>query len=265
MRIAGANLEEREVDFINLVEYAEPGTKFYEVMEYLQNFYYDCFDKAENSFVNKFPVEGDSVVIEPMMINHRCRADIDILREISKRGVLASEWFGIPESEGEARFCTFVDRIKPECYEGYEKDNFRRFNTNTQEIILFFDQENEIMKKLLSLDFFEYQKIKRDNPEKLDELFTDKEIELLDIILEFSKASYDFRDKKNRPYYYWSAIPGGIPSSLVNGVCIKLDDYTDEYLDEVGDLFPNATLFSTSFKVLRDAKVNSSNEVSMSR
>ena len=257
MRIVGGNLEEREVEFKNLIEYAEIGTPFYDVMKYLQNFYYDCCNKVLNSNVNMMPIEDGKVVIKPMMVNHRCRGDIDIVSEISKRGLLASEWFGVLESEGEGRFCTFLDRIKPDSYVYAKDENFRRLNDREQGLVLFFDQDNPVMKKLLDLDFFEYQIIKEKTPEKLKELYSEDEIKLLDVIHDFSKASFDFHYSSDRPYYYWSAIPGGIPSLLINGICIKLDNYDDEYLDKLNNLFPNAVLFDGMRNIIRTPKNNS--------
>lgn len=48
----------------------------------------------------------------------------------------------------------------------------------------------------------------------------------------------------------WSAIPGGIPSSLVNGICTKSENYDSEYIESVANLFPNATIFNGSLEIL---------------
>ena len=65
------------------------------------------------------------------------------------------------------------------------------------------------------------------------------------------RTDYDFKTN------YWSAIPGGIPSEFVNGVCIKNNKYTDEELDEISSLFPNAVIFDSTKKVIKYSKINS--------
>ena len=50
---------------------------------------------------------------------------------------------------------------------------------------------------------------------------------------------------------YWSAIPGGIPSKLINGICVKNNNYSESELDTISSLFPDAVLFDSSRKVLR--------------
>ena len=55
---------------------------------------------------------------------------------------------------------------------------------------------------------------------------------------------------------YWSAIPGGIPSFLVNGICVKNNNYSENELDEISTLFPNAVIFDASKKVLRNKDIN---------
>lgn len=253
MIISGANLEGMEGSFKKLTDYVPEDVPFYGYLEYIQNLYYECLEKSKDISLNRFPIDGNKVVIEPLTCNHRCHADIETLRSISEYGVLATEWFGIAESEHEGLFCTFIDRIKPESYPSYKTENLHRTSDSTQEVVLFFD-ENEVMKKLLHYDLFEYERVKLHEPEKLKDKYTEEEIWLLDFLYQVSPAGFDFHDSSDRPYYYWSAIPGGIPSNLINGICIKLDEYSDEYLDEVNNLFPNATLFDCSLNVLRMPK-----------
>ncbi len=253
MKIAGANLEETDGTFKNLTDYVPRDVPFYRYLEYIQNLYYDALDNSKNMSIRRFPVDGNKVVIEPLTCNHRCHPDIEILRSISEHGVLATEWFGIAESEREGLFCTFIDRIKPETYPSYKSENLQRISDRTQEVVLFFD-ENDVMKKLLHYDLFEYERVKLHEKEKLKEKYTDDEIWLLDFLYQVSPAGYDFHDSSDRPYYYWSAIPGGIPSNLINGICVKLDVCTDDYLDELNILFPNATIFDCSLNILRMPK-----------
>ena len=113
------------------------------------------------------------------------------------------------------------------------------------------------MKRLLHYDLFEFERVKLHEPEKLKEKYTDEEIWLLDFLYHVSPAGYDFHDSSDRPYYYWSAIPGGIPSLLVNGICVKSNEHSEEYLDKLCELFPNATIFDGMLNIVRRAKNNS--------
>lgn len=251
MRIIGANLGTEEGKYVLLSSYAKPNTPLFTILHNLENMYFDLVEQSKETIVNTFPTKDDHVILLPGMTNHRCSKEIDVLRGISEYGVLASEWFGHFESEMEGRFCTFVDRIKPEKYPNAKNENFRRLNDRAETVILFFDDKNEIMKKLIHLDYFEYEKIKNTNPEKLEVIYNKEEMKLLGgVIEEISPAGKDFHDKEDRPYYYWSAIPGGIPSLLINGICIKNNEYTDEYIEELSKLFPNATIFGGNLKIV---------------
>lgn len=246
MKIIGANLGEIESEYKPLSEWnytSHPdGIR---ILKYLENIYYNAVENVKDTTINDFPTEGNQVIVQPGMINHRCSLDIGTLKGISEYGVLASEWFGQYESELEGRFCTFVDRIKPEDYiDQYE--NYRRLNAGYH-ALLFFDAENKVMQYLLHLDYFKYEGIKRSNPNRIEEMYTKEEIELFEEVIEpLSPAGKDFHDedKKKLRYYYWSAIPGGIPSELVNGICLTSNEYTEEYIEQLSNLFPNATIFN---------------------
>lgn len=58
----------------------------------------------------------------------------------------------------------------------------------------------------------------------------------------------------------WSTIPGGIPSMLINGICVKNNNYTEEELDEISHMYPNATIFDSNKKVLRSPLISESKE-----
>ena len=60
--------------------------------------------------------DNGNVVIPLNALNHRCSNSIESLKNISKYGLLASEWFGELESEREGCFCTFLSRMKGENY-----------------------------------------------------------------------------------------------------------------------------------------------------
>lgn len=92
-------------------------------------------------------------------LNHRCSNSMDSIREISRYGLLASEWFGELESEREWCFCTFISRMKGNNYPYHgdlAEDDKSRLNIG-ENIILFFDEENPIMEYLLHLDYFEFE------------------------------------------------------------------------------------------------------------
>ena len=115
----------------------------------------------------------------------------------------------------------------------------------------FFDETNSIFKQLLHLDYFEYEKVKNQSLDKLIEIYNEEEIELFEqIIAPFSLGGRTFHTKGILPYCDWSAIPGGIPSKLINGICIKNNDFDKEYIEQVEKLFPNATIFKGNLEIL---------------
>ena len=117
------------------------------------------------------------------------------------------------------------------------------------------------MEQLLHLDYFEYEKIKQQEPEKLTEIYSEEEIKLFDSIIEpFSPCSKNYHIKDMLPYCDWSAIPGGIPSQLVNGICIKNKQYDKEYIDEVSKLFSNATIFNGELEIVHTPKIEKSTQ-----
>ena len=74
------------------------------------------------------------------------------------------------------------------------------------------------------------------------------------LIEPLSPAGTDMRNKYNSKTNYWSAIPGGIPSRIVNGLCIKKNDYSEEELEELSSLFPNATIFNNNLEIVHERK-----------
>lgn len=268
MKIKGANLGVQEVEFNKLTNFEwTKNADVQKLISYIENIYCSILQKKDISTIQTFPVdENGKVIIKPGMINHKCANDFEILNFISKYGVLASEWFGILESEREGCFCTFVSRLKSEDYPykgDLAEDNYSRLNIG-KNIILFFDATNPIMQYLLHLDFFEYEKIKNSGKDKLHELYTKEEIEMFDKLIEpLSPAGLDMRKEYEFKTNYWSAIPGGIPSFLINGICIKNNAFTEATLDEVSKLFPNATIFNGNLDVVRYEyyKTVNSNEI----
>ena len=258
MKLKGANLGEKEVSFGNLSSYDWNNLQDKkELIKYLENLYYNLLNKNNDYEISYFPTKDGKAIIFPFMINHKCSSSIDALTNISKYGVLASEWFGILESEEEGRFCSFISRMKKDDYKykgDIGEDNQSRLNIGSN-VILFFDENNPVMKYLLHLDYFEYEHIKQTNKENIVNLYTKEEIELFDKLIEpLSPGGKNMRKDYDYKTNYWSSIPGGIPSFLINGICTKKNNYSEEELDMISDLFPNATVFNNTLDVLRYSK-----------
>ena len=256
MIIWGANIKPTEVNFANLSE-----KKWFNdeeknrLVKYVEDTYYNL--ESQVGEVNEFPRDGDHVLLLPGMLNHRCAPFFENLESLSTHGVLASEWFGVLESELEGRFCVFLSRTKGEGYPykgDLAEDNRSRLNIG-KDILLFFDDQNPVMKKLLHLDYFEYEGIKNNDPSKIPEIYTSDEIELFDKLIEpLSPYGTDMRVDHDGIHNYWSAIVGGIPSSLVNGVCIKTNNFSDEENKKLSALFPNATIFNNNLEIVCERK-----------
>lgn len=253
MKLIGANLGEKEVEYKDLEQWPFFSDDRQKIVKRLSDFYRKIKEECKLLHVSAFPQKNGKVEIIPGMINHKCTNSLSNLNTISQYGVLASEWFGQIESEREGIFCAFIDRIHNED----DKNNRGRIlNRQTlksrgNNIILFFDSSNPIMQRLLHLDFFEFEKVKQLTPEKLDELYTKDEIQLFQQIIEpFSPGGKSFHINNLLPYCDWSAIPGGIPAELINGICTKTIQYDEEYMNELKKLFPNATIFNSELEIL---------------
>ncbi len=255
MKIDGANLGCVEGEFKKLSQHNLVDNQLKSNVEMLEKIYYDLYGKAKNSEVAIMDIdENNQVIIKPYMVNHRCSPDLNCLKTISQYGVLASEWFGILESEREGCFCTFVSRIKNNEYKykgDLSEDNRSTFNIGDN-VLLFFDDTNPIMQYLLHLDYFEFNYQKSISVTSLNQIYTKEERKLLEELIEpLSPGGKSMHKKRNSKFDYWSAIPGGIPPFLINGICIKKNKYSDEELDELSRLFPNAVVFNNEKKVIR--------------
>lgn len=267
MKIQGANLEEKEVEYKLLSEYPFFSDERQEVVKKLEQMYLKLQADSKGTDIKPFPQKDGKVEILQGMVNHRCSNSLESLRALSQYGILASEWFGEIESEREGVFCCFVDRIHPEDSSDKMRQyraktlNSQRLRAMSSDIILFFDSTNPIMEQLLHLDYFEYEKVKQQTPEKLAEIYTSDEIELFDQIIEpFSPGGREYHTKDMLPYCDWTAIPGGIPSALVNGICTKAKNYDKEYIKEVAKLFPNATIFNSELEIINAPKIEKSTQ-----
>lgn len=255
MKLKGANLQTEEVEIYKLTDFGwSENEDTRKLIAYIENIYFTIYKEAQKCAVKPFPNdENGKVIIKEGMVNHRCANDFEILSFISKYGVLASEWFGFLESEREGCFCSFVSRMKGKTYPfkgDLGEDNYSRLNIG-KNIILFFDESNPIMQHLLHLDYFEYENIKQNNKNKLNELYTTDEIELFDNLIEpLSPAGKDMRRNYDFKTNYWSAIPGGIPPFLINGICIKNNEMSEETIEEISKLFPKATIFRSNLDIV---------------
>lgn len=253
MIIKGANLGDYEGELRRLTEHNfDLDEEAIKTLRYLERLFLSIQEQSKTTYVHEFPSVEKKVLLNEGMINHKCTGDIKCLESMSQNGILASEWFGILESEQEGRFCTFIDRLKPDNYVSLN-NNINRIKGLGDGIVLFFDMDNELMQYLLHLDYFEYEKIKNEHPEKLTEIYKPEEIEIFDKLIEpLSKSGikFHYESKKNTYTYYWSAIPGGIPSILVNGICLRSQEYDENYIKELIKLFPNATIFNKDLTII---------------
>ncbi len=255
MILVGANIEKKEVSFNQLSSYDWFSDKnLTSIVKLLEVFYNYISNAASKSQIHQMNIdEKGKIIIPKHATNHRCTKDIENLRAISEYGVLASEWFGQIESEREGCFCTFLSKMKGESYNyigSLAEDDHSRL-TIGDNVLLFFDDENEIMKYLLHLDYFEFEKNKSENPNYKD-LYSENELKILEELIEpVSPAGKNMRNDYDFKTNYWSAIPGGIPSYLINGVCIKNNNYPDEELDEINSFFPNAYIFNSKKEIIR--------------
>lgn len=267
MKIQGANLGEKEVEYKLLSEYPFFNDERQAVLKKIEQLYLKYQEDSKETDIIPFPQKDGKVEILPGMINHRCSNSLESLRTLSQYGILASEWFGQIESEREGVFCSFVDRIHTEDNSDKRKQdrarilNLQRLKSMGNDLILFFDNTNPVMEQLLHLDYFEYEKVKQQTPEKLTEIYTSDEIEVFEKIIEpFSPEGRNYHTKDMLPYCDWSAIPGGIPSTLVNGICTKTKSYDREYIEEVSKLFPNATIFNSELEIIYAPKKEKSTQ-----
>lgn len=263
MIIRGANIGEKTVNYQKLSNYDWTNNiKLIEIIKKLELLYLSIEEQLKVSIINPMDIEDDIVVIPKNALNHRCSNSIESLQEISNHGLLASEWFGELESEREGCFCTFVSRMKGSDYPylgDLAEDDKSRLNIGNN-VILFFDEKNPLMQYLLHLDYFEFEHQKKENP-NYDSLYNPDELEILEELIEpLSPAGKDMRKSYVFKTNYWSAIPGGIPSKLVNGICVKNNNYSESELDLISSLFPEAVIFDSNKQVLRYSYINQSKD-----
>lgn len=266
INIRGANLDEvTNVNLDLLTKYFDAGENEY-LLKKLEEFYIELLNNNTN--ITPMKIKDGKVIIEKGLIYHSLppKPQIETLRSISQLGVVATEWFGILESEQEGCFCVFLDEIREGEQKGRKhlipETNPDILRSSLTQCVMYFDKDNPVVDSLLSFDFFEYQKVKRDNPEKVPELYPEWIVSLYEkIILPCSPASYTFHDSEEGKQYTWHAIPAGIPPQFINGLCINSLSPLNEYLEEIKILFPNATIFNEDKEVIHDPQIQLEQDV----
>ena len=262
MIIRGSNIEEKNVEYQKLSDYDwTTNPNQLEIIKKIELLYQKIEEQLKVQITSPMAIDRDGFVKIPQnALNHRCSSSMETLKEIATHGVLASEWFGELESEREGCFCAFLSRMKGENYPYYgdlAEDDKSRLNIGDN-VILFFDESNDFMKYLLHLDYFEFEYQKQTNPNYMT-LYTPDELKILEELIEpLSPAGRDMRKPYEFKTNYWSAIPGGIPSKLVNGICIKNNHYSESELEEINALFPEAVIFDSTKKVLKYPLISNS-------
>ena len=290
--LTGANLGScQNVSFQSIAESDKFGLTIEQkrILSIWEKIYLRLFEKLQNNEypVNPILIKDGKVSISVGHPFHRASASISTLYGISVAGLVASEWYGILESEDEAYFCTFLNTLQEELPDvnndlsieqqfdysrrqtaaKKNRSNAFRSNPYIKSVTLFFDGNNEIMKFLMSLDFFEYLKIKKEHPEELEKIYDKRVIDLFEKVcgaqnMEFSAKFHDEKDYERKT---WLAIPMGVPPMLVNGICINTIATPEliERIDEIAEMFPNAVIFNENKEVLHYPLVNEENPKSL--
>ena len=240
----------------NLADDSVP-EKIKESLEMLDSRYYTLYRKAENGATTPLPVDDNGyVILKPGQLMHNIPPDTskEYFESISSLGLLASEWFGVPESEGEAKFCTFLGEIieNDESSETPPLIRFSNRKSRRNSIQLYFDMNNPVFQEIAQYDFFSYKVDKEDGtvgakhyPNDLVQIYENLIMPYSPSMLTSNLKNPDF------PYHYWKAIPGGIPPQLINGISINArNNHFSELVDTASKCFPSATIFDSDGKVL---------------
>lgn len=253
INISGGNLEHEGNLCLASSFFAQmdpkPTTEEIELMQKMENWWIkQCSSKSLSKIEQLKIKDGKVVVPENTAYHNLMHPTVEMIKSISKYGILCSENFGALENVGEGRFCAFVSKTISEP----TKAQYQRIRQSG--INFYLDTTNPIMQKLMSLDYFEYEK-KKQNGGTLEE-YPDVIKTFLDTIIEpLSKGGKDFHMDEYKPLfeYLWSAIPFGLPPELINGIEIK--PYAIDKLgcspDDLSKMFPNAVIFDKDKNVLK--------------
>ena len=226
-----------------------------EIIKKLEKWADKFFKRASSERVNpmKFSTENGKLAIPNGTIAHRTTANLDMLKAISKSGVMATEWFGLNESAQEGRLCSFVTE-KQTFERNQDKGPHMRYTQisykKDDECVLYFDKDNILLQSLMEMDYFEYEYLKKHNPEKIEEIYPKFFIELFDKVI--GPKSPGGKDIKKYETYHraWKAIPGGIPAAFINGICISSEGSLAGSVEELEKIFPRATIFNEKGEIL---------------
>ena len=173
--ISGANLGSvNNVSFQLISKHFNFPPEEKKIIQFWEKIYLRWYERLEN---NEFPTslistEEGKVVINPGHPFHRAIASMSTLQGISIAGLVASEWYGILESEREALFCTFLNLLQEELPREpagdldseqqsiyfrkrnaavQNRNNAFRKHSSEKSVTLFFDGNNPLMKFLMKL------------------------------------------------------------------------------------------------------------------
>lgn len=278
--LSGYNAPEQEVCFVRITDFfSQPFTDHLKKQRHLENPAQEILDviralkyietitdqhltEAEGCKPTPLPFIDGKVNIQPGCLVHKRPADFESIRSISQSAFLASEWFGIPETEDEGLFCSFLTKLIDQndpSVSPLRKQYHKNTSVSTPTTITFyFDQNNPLMQKLIRLDYFEYARRVQECPEEIDKYYSAEEINMFKkLIYPLSPRGRSFHLTGERSHMTdWIAVPGAIPSELVNGISIHTENTAlMENIEEIAKMFPSATIFDQEGKVLRMAKV----------
>lgn len=259
--INGRNLGVGEnVEFDLLTEHFK-GVNEIEILKKIEELYskvYTLSFNEENAM--SLPIVDDKVDIPEGTYFHVTKPLLSQMKNIGLAGLVASEWFGIIESEREGIFCTFLNTVRSKKNDHPNAKilimkNECAYLGKWGECSIFFNKDNPLVQMLIRLDFFEYAHIKKTNPEIISQMFSKDEVDILEFIYKNSNGK-SFHDIPNHLLGrdLWHAIPGGIPPMLVSGVCINMTNPKLKELQEniqmINECFPNAVIFDENQNVL---------------
>lgn len=268
IKISGGNIsidEERRLKSLTesngTVDVKKYSDRLLNAIEFIEMKTREVYEEAENDYIPN-PMrthETEGVEIVDIPTHTYCHVanvdDIDKMKSFGVGGFLASEWFGIPESEGEAPYCTFV------------RSSEDSWGVNRlKEAVFYFDTKSPLFQKLVDKDFFKYRLALEEAGDDAEQVKRIKQAygeyaEAYDAIIDELNSqnivgeAVDLEQKyKNRPKNllnpmtirkHWRAIPGGIPPELVCGIQVKGESKElNDNIEEIKKIFPNATIFN---------------------